>query len=246
MSLSLHAAAVTDIGLVRTNNEDSAHAGRQLIAVADGIGGMPAGELASEMVIKAIAWLDDAPAQPDPVGALTEALTTANEQIRAAGESDGSQDGMGTTLTALLLSGERIGLVHVGDSRGYLLHEDNLLQLTRDDTFVQSLVDQGLLTAAEARNHPRRSIVTQAIQGMEFESTGSTLPARVGDRYLVCSDGLSDAIGDEEIRYALRSTPDPAECAGQLVRMALDAGATDNVTVVVADVVPAGATSARS
>lgn len=237
MSLSLHAAAVTDIGLVRTNNEDSAHAGRRLIAVADGIGGMPAGELASDIVIKAIAWLEEAPDQPDPVRALSDSITAANEQIRAAGESDESQDGMGTTVTALLLAGERIALVHVGDSRGYLLRDGQLTQLTKDDTFVQSLVDQGVLTAAEARVHPRRSIVTQAIQGQEFRSTEKLLQARLADRFLLCSDGLSDVVGDEDICTALRSYPDPSESAGRLVGLALRAGASDNVTVVVADVV---------
>src|SRR5262245_12062445 len=116
MSLALHAAAVTDIGLVRTNNEDSVHAGRRLIAVADGIGGMPAGELASEMVIKSVARLDQDPAPADPIAALLDAVAAANDEIRAACESDESQDGMGTTVTAMLVAGEQIGLMHVGDS----------------------------------------------------------------------------------------------------------------------------------
>lgn len=236
MSLSLHAAAVTDIGHVRTNNEDCAHAGRRLIAVADGIGGMPAGELASAMVIKAIAWLDEAPPAPDPIGALRESIVAANEQIRAAAAADQSQDGMGTTITALLLAGDRAGLVHVGDSRGYLLRGGELTQLTKDDTFVQSLVDQGVLTVAEARVHPRRSIVTQAIQGQEFRATESLLSVRPGDRFMLCSDGLSDVVQDDEIHAVLVGCPDPPNCAERLVRAALDAGATDNVTVVVADV----------
>jgi serine/threonine protein phosphatase PrpC len=237
MSLALHAAAVTDIGLVRTNNEDSVHAGRRLIAVADGIGGMPAGELASDIVIKALAPLDRDPALADPVAALMDAVAAANEDIRAACESDESQDGMGTTVTAMLIAGEQIGLMHVGDSRGYLFRDDTLTQLTKDDTFVQSLVDQGLLTLAEARIHPRRSIVTQAIQGSDFQSTTSLLQAKPGDRLLVCSDGLSDALEDEQLWQVLRSSADPAGCAGHLVAMALSAGATDNVTVAVADVV---------
>ena len=111
---------------------------------------------------------------------------------------------MGTTVTALLLSGEQLGLMHVGDSRAYLLRDDTLTQLTKDDTFVQSLVDQGLLTIAEARVHPRRSIVTQAIQGMEFQSTTSLLQAKPGDRLLICSDGLSDALDDDQIWQVLR------------------------------------------
>ena len=144
---------------------------------------------------------------------------------------------MGTTVTALLLSGEQLGLMHVGDSRAYLLRDDTLTQLTKDDTFVQSLVDQGLLTIAEARVHPRRSIVTQAIQGMEFQSTTTLIQAKPGDRLMVCSDGLSDALDDDQIWQVLRSAADPAGCAGHLVAMALNAGASDNVTVAVADVV---------
>ena len=237
MSLALHAASVTDIGLVRTNNEDSVHAGSRLIAVADGIGGMPAGELASDIVIKAIAHLDEAPPAGDPVAALVAAVATANEQIRVACESDESHDGMGTTVTAMLLCGEQMGLMHVGDSRAYLLRDDTLTQLTKDDTFVQSLVDQGLLTVAEARVHPRRSIVTQAVQGLEFQSTTSLLQAKPGDRLLICSDGLSDALEDDQIWQVLRASADPAGCAGHLVAMALNAGASDNVTVAVADVV---------
>lgn len=239
---------VSDIGLVRTNNEDAAHAGRRLVALADGIGGLPSGELASDIVVRALAALDDELAgsgrrrasvqvASDALSALTETVEAANQQILEAGESDTSHDGMGTTVTALLLSGDEVALLNVGDSRCYLHRDAKLSQLTKDDTFVQTLVDQGLLTADEARSHPRRSIVTQALQGLPYEATTAVHQVRPGDRFLLCSDGLSDVVVDAVIERTLSAYPNPRECAKRLVRLALDAGASDNVTVVVADVV---------
>jgi PPM family protein phosphatase len=274
MSLVLRAAAVTDIGLSRMNNEDSAYAGPRLAVVADGIGGMPAGELASALVVRELAPLDPggamaaalngAVAEPvtkamppvidptgeqptvripdataDPVEALREAVAAANQKIRYITDSDLDSDGMGTTVTALLLAGDQLGLLHVGDSRGYRMHTGVLGQITRDDTYVQTLVDQGLISPAEARNHPRRSVVMQAVQGLEYEPACSFLPAVAGDRYLLCSDGLSDVVDDEAIADALASEPDVTRCAQLLVRLALEAGAPDNITVVVADVAKA-------
>jgi len=274
MSLVLRAAAVTDIGLSRMNNEDTAYAGVRLAVVADGIGGMPAGELASALVVRELAPLDPAGAmavplhgdgsepstkplppvsdptgeQPtvriigtDPVAALRDAVAAANQKIRNITDSDLDSDGMGTTVTALLLAGDQIGLLHVGDSRGYVLHGGVLEQITRDDTYVQTLIDQGLLSTADARRHPRRSVVMQAVQGLEYEPTCSTRPAIVGDRYLLCSDGLSDVVDDEAITDALKSEPDVPQCARLLVQLALAAGAPDNVTVIVADVARNGA-----
>jgi PPM family protein phosphatase len=242
MSLMLRSVKVSDIGLVRTNNEDAAHAGRRLVALADGIGGMPSGELASAIVVQALATLDAEPDGPAPMrdalAALKGAVEVANQQILEAGESDTSHDGMGTTVTALLLSGEEIALLNVGDSRCYLHRDGELSQLTKDDTLVQTLVDQGILTADEARVHPRRSIVTQALQGLSYEATSAVHPVRPGDRFLLCSDGLSDMVVDKVIGDTLHAYPDLRECAEHLVKLALDAGASDNVTVVVADVVP--------
>jgi PPM family protein phosphatase len=268
MSLVLRTAAVTDIGLSRMNNEDAAIAGPRLAAVADGIGGMPAGELASALVIRELASLDrnGAMARPargdesgptiqlvlpsvdptveladgaDPIAALRDTVDSANRKIREITDSDQDSDGMGTTVTALLLSGDKLALLHVGDSRGYLWHDGKLEQITRDDTYVQTLVDEGLISLAEARNHPRRSVVMQAVQGLEYEPTCSVLPVRVGDRYLLCSDGLSDVVEDATIADALGTEPDPGRCAELLVGLALRAGAPDNVTVVVADVAQA-------
>jgi protein phosphatase len=236
MSLVLHSAAVTDIGLGRTNNEDSAHSGHRLIAVADGIGGMPAGELASAIVIRELEPLDDPAREGDPMEALRTAVAAANLKIRDISDQDQASDGMGTTVTAMLLAGDQLALFHVGDSRGYRLHEGTIAQITKDDTYVQTLVDQGLISPDEARVHPRRSVVMQAVQGLDYEPTCVLHPAVVGDRYLVCSDGLSDVVEEAAIADALGSEPDPAACARLLVNFALEAGAPDNVTVVVADV----------
>ena len=237
MTLRLHATTVTDVGLVRSNNEDAAHAGRHVVALADGIGGMPAGELASSIVVRALAALDARPVAEEPEAALRDTVEAANKTILEVSEADAARDGMGTTVTALMLSGDQVALINVGDSRCYLERDGELYRLTKDDTFVQALVDEGLLTPAEARNHPRRSIVTQALQGLPYEATSTTRSTRPGDRFLLCSDGLSDMVTDEAIGLALRTHPDLDQCARSLIRLALDAGASDNVTVVVADVV---------
>ncbi|HZN17966.1 MAG TPA: PP2C family serine/threonine-protein phosphatase [Micromonosporaceae bacterium] len=237
MSFTLRSAAVSDLGLVRTNNEDSAYAGRQLLAVADGIGGLPAGELASDLVVRSLAPLEEASGQGEALLDLRRALDAANQQIREAADGDPSRDGMGTTVTALLLRGDELAVLHVGDSRGYLLRDGALRQVTRDDTFVQSLVDRGVLTAEEARRHPQRSLVTRAVQGDHVAPACATLRPEEGDRLLLCSDGLSDYVTDEAIAGALQSHPDPQQCAECLVKLALQAGGPDNITVVVADVV---------
>jgi PPM family protein phosphatase len=236
MGVILRAAMVTDLGLVRSNNEDSAHVGPRLIAVADGMGGLPAGELASDVVIQALAPLDDAADDADPLELLTAAVEDGNNRVADMVDEDPVREGMGTTVTALMLSGDRFGLVHVGDSRCYLLHDGALEQVTRDDTLVQSLVDRGALTPAQARAHPQRSLVTQAVQGRPMTISGGTLEARAGDRYLICSDGLSDVVTDDAIGQALASYPEPQECAEQLVKLAVQAGGPDNITVIVADV----------
>jgi protein phosphatase len=209
MNLILTAATVTDVGLVRTNNEDCAHAGQRVFAVADGVGGMPAGELASAIVIRALADLDAEPDEADPLARLRDAVESANRQIRDAAAANPAHEGMGTTVTALLLAGDQVALAHVGDSRCYLLRDGELSQLTRDDTFVQELVEHGLLTAAQARTHPHRSLVTQAVQGEDLSPALRLLTPCPGDRFLLCSDGLSDAISDEAIAGVLRAVSDP-------------------------------------
>jgi protein phosphatase len=246
MSLTLHSALVTDLGLIRQNNEDSAYAGSRLLVIADGVGGAPAGEDASALVIRALSALETADLGDDPADAVLQRLQAANDDIRQAAIDDPSKDGMGTTVTIIVLSdpgAESAGavtVVHVGDSRAYLLRDGRLQGLTRDDTYVQSLVDSGLLSPEDARYHPQRSIITQSVQGMDFEATQSLLPVRVSDRFLLCSDGLSDIVTDASIERAMVSHAEPQQCAEQLVKLALQAGAPDNVTVVVADVVKVG------
>jgi protein phosphatase len=236
MTFAVRAAAATDQGLGRSNNEDSVFAGNRLFVVADGMGGLPAGELASDILVQALAVVDDMPDTGEPLQDMLAALRTANERIEAAVADDGARDGMGTTVTALLLSGDSVAALNVGDSRCYLVRDGGLTQLTRDDTYVQALVDQGVLTPDDARRHPQRALVTQAVQGGDFQPTGRMVPIRAGDRFLLCSDGLTDYVTDEVIGETLRDVPDRDACADELIRRTLEAGAPDNVSVIVCDV----------
>jgi serine/threonine protein phosphatase PrpC len=239
MTLVLRYAARSDRGLVRANNEDSVYAGARLLALADGMGGHAAGEVASQLVIAALAHLDDDEPGGDLLAALNNAVHDGNSAIAGHVEEDPELEGMGTTLTAILFAGNRLGLVHIGDSRGYLLRDGELTQITKDDTFVQTLVDEGRITAEEAHSHPQRSLIMRALTGHEVEPTLIMREARVGDRYLLCSDGLSDPVSQDTIAEALQ-IPDVAESADRLIELALRGGGPDNVTVVVADVVDYG------
>lgn len=236
MTLVLRYAARSDRGLVRANNEDSVYAGARLLALADGMGGHAAGEVASQLVIAALAHLDDDEPGGDLLSKLDTAVREGNSAIAAHVEADPELEGMGTTLTAILFAGNRLGLVHIGDSRGYLLRDGELTQITKDDTFVQTLVDEGRITAEEAHSHPQRSLIMRALTGHEVEPTLIMREARAGDRYLLCSDGLSDPVSHETILEALQIA-DVAESADRLIELALRGGGPDNVTVVVADVV---------
>jgi serine/threonine protein phosphatase PrpC len=236
MSLILRAVAASDVGLVRSNNEDAVHVGERLLVVADGMGGLPAGELASEILVRALSVVDKMPDTGEPLQDLLAALQTANERIEAAVADDAEREGMGTTVTALLLAGDRIAALNVGDSRCYLSRDGQLTQLTRDDTYVQALVDQGVLTPDDARRHPQRALVTQAVQGGDFRPGGRMVPVRPGDRFLLCSDGLTDYVADEVIGQTLRVYADRQVCAAELIARTLEAGAPDNVTVIVADI----------
>lgn len=236
MTLVLRYAARSDRGLVRANNEDSVYAGARLLALADGMGGHAAGEVASQLVIAALAHLDDDEPGGDLLSKLDAAVREGNSAIAAHVEADPELEGMGTTLTAILFAGNRLGLVHIGDSRGYLLRDGELTQITKDDTFVQTLVDEGRITAEEAHSHPQRSLIMRALTGHEVEPTLIMREARAGDRYLLCSDGLSDPVSHDTILEALQ-IPDVSESADRLIELALRGGGPDNVTVVVADVV---------
>ncbi|MGH3563989.1 MAG: PP2C family protein-serine/threonine phosphatase, partial [Mycobacterium sp.] len=236
MTLALQYAARSDRGLVRTNNEDSVYAGARLLALADGMGGHAAGEVASQLVIAALAHLDDDEPGGDLLSKLDTAVQEGNSAIAAHVDAQPELEGMGTTLTAILFAGDRLGLVHIGDSRGYLLRDGELTQITKDDTFVQTLVDDGRITKEEAHSHPQRSLIMRALTGHEVEPTLTMREARAGDRYLLCSDGLSDPVSDETIAEA-QQIPDVSESAYRLIELALRGGGPDNVTVVVADVV---------
>ncbi|MGH3729121.1 MAG: PP2C family protein-serine/threonine phosphatase [Micromonosporaceae bacterium] len=239
MTLLLRAATATDLGLHRDNNEDSLYAGRQLLVVADGVGGQPAGEVASELVIRTLEPLDAEP-DGDPLPVLRAAVEAANRAIREAAAADPEHGGMATTVTALLLCGDQAALVHVGDSRAYRLRDGELTQLTTDHTYVQWLVQRGMLKPEEARHHPKRSVVTQVAQGEEIEPQTELLSVRPGDRFLVCSDGLSDVVVDADIRDVLVGKVAATEAVADLVTLALRGGGPDNISVVIADAVATG------
>ncbi|BAL91604.1 putative serine/threonine protein phosphatase [Actinoplanes missouriensis 431] len=239
MTLQLRWAAVTDQGHVRSNNEDCHYAGDHLLVVCDGMGGMAAGDLASRLAIEAMVSLD-APIPTDlQMDALHRALEVANGRIAEQVAADPSLQGMGTTLTAVLFNGERAAMAHVGDSRAYLLRDGRLNQLTKDDTYVQMLIDQGLLKPEEAAGHPRRAVVTRVLQGEPVTPAYVIVEPQEGDRWLLCSDGLTGVVTDATLEQELRAIPDPKSCSERLVDLALRGGGPDNVTVVVADVTAA-------
>ena len=247
MTLALRYAARSHIGLVRTGNEDSGYAGPSMLVVADGMGGHAAGELASAAAVATFAAID-AESDPDSeADALTEmaggVATTTAEIRRVVGERP-QFAGMGTTLTAIAWRHGLVNVVHVGDSRAYLLRDGVLSQMTHDHTYVQMLVDTGRITAEEALTHARRNLLVRAIDGVnDVEPDLQAREARAGDRYLLCSDGLCGVISEATLTHVL-AEGDPTYAVTALVDAALEAGAPDNVTVVVADVVELGSTEA--
>lgn len=245
MKLALDFVAVSDRGLVRGNNEDSAYAGPHLLVLADGMGGHAAGEVASQLMVEHLEHLDRDPEDADMLALLGAAAEDANAAIESSVADHPDQAGMGTTLTALMFNGREFGLIHVGDSRGYLLRDGELRQLTVDDTFVQSLVDEGRLAPEDVSTHPQKSLILKAYTGRPVEPHLEVVEVQPGDRVLLCSDGLSDPVTRETIEVALGDgTPEMA--AQRLVELALRSGGPDNVTVVVAEVVEAGGAAAQS
>ncbi len=246
MSLMLRFAARSDVGLIRTNNEDAVYAGPRLVAVADGMGGHAAGDVASAVTIATLAPLDDDDPPSDLLGVLEQSIRQANDQLRQMMDSDAELDGMGTTLTALLWGGTRLALAHIGDSRAYLLRDGELTQITHDHTLVQHMVDLGQLDEADVPTHPQRSVILRVLNGRpDAEADLSIREARAGDRYLLCSDGLSGVVSKETLRETL-TLGDPEQVVDSLVDLALRGGAPDNVTCVVCDVVEAGTAAAGS
>lgn len=236
MTLRLHYTVASDRGLVRGNNEDSAYAGPNLLVLADGMGGHAAGEIASQIMVTHLQRLDADPGDNDMLALLGGIAEDANREIAKMVRERPETDGMGTTLTALMFNGRDLGLCHVGDSRGYRMRDGRLEQMTVDDTFVQSLVDEGKLDPEDVSTHPQKSLILKAYTGRPVDPTLTTLDARPGDRLLLCSDGLSDPVTASTIEEALQvGTPEVA--AQRLIELALRSGGPDNITVVVADVV---------
>lgn len=224
----------TDIGYVRDHNEDSLIIIPPLFAVADGMGGYEAGEIASEITVNTLAEL--APSHLDAEG-LTAAVEAANYNVMKAPRQGIGRDGMGTTLTAAMLEGERLLIAQVGDSRAYLLHKGHLQQITRDHSLMADLIEAGQITPEEARVHPNRSVITRAIgSDIHMRPDIYELNVDAGDRILLCSDGLSSMISNNAIESIMRRQSDAQHCADELVTAALENGGADNVTVVVADV----------
>jgi protein phosphatase len=241
--LELRCSALSDTGLVREANQDSVHAGARVLAVADGCG--PKGAPASTAAVRALTFLDDEPLSAgnvldlleDAVEGAARAVADLVPRHAATGAPEG--EGTGSTLTALVWTGSRLALVHIGDSRAYVLRDGGLFRITHDHTLVQSMIDEGRLTPEEATTHPQRSLLLKAL------GTAAPVPdlrlqdVRPGDRYLLCSDGLSAVVPDEGIERLLASAPGPDAAVRALVGAANDAGGPDNVSCVVADVVEA-------
>ena len=224
----------TDIGCLRDHNEDSLVVTPPLFAVADGMGGHAAGEVASEIAVRVLSEL--APEHPDGE-ALGRAIEEANRAVIQAAREGRGRQGMGTTMTAAMLEGERLIIAQVGDSRAYLLHQGKLQQLTRDHSLMADMIEAGQLTPEEARTHPQRSVITRALgSDAHLHPDIYEINVETGDRLLICSDGLSGMIFDDQIENTLRRVQDPQRCASQLVNEAIAAGGHDNVTVIVADV----------
>ena len=233
--------AASHVGMVRQQNEDAFVAEGNVFAVADGMGGHNAGEVASALAVEGLRRA--AAAGFSAAESLVTAINTTNATIHEASGGLSEQRGMGTTLTALVplpaTDGEpqRVVVANVGDSRIYLWRGNELKQVSADHSYVQELLSEGLITAAEARIHPRRNIVTRAL-GIEGDVNADSwvLPMVVGDRYVLCSDGLVDEVDDDEIAAILRASTNPQVAADHLVRVANDHGGRDNTTVVVVDI----------
>jgi serine/threonine protein phosphatase PrpC len=236
----LQAGAATDVGRVRQINEDRYLADERLFAVADGVGGHQAGEVASQTSVETL--LRTFTEGEHTTEGLITAAEAANQAVWQLAQASREKRGMGTTLTALALvsegGDEQLALINVGDSRAYLLQQGELIQLTEDHSLVEELVRDGKLTPAEAQVHPQRSIITRAL-GMEpqIEVDSWEIIPYTGDRILLCSDGLTNELSDERIASTLRQLADPQEAAHDLVRQARAAGGSDNITVVIVDVV---------
>lgn len=249
MPVDFRFAARSDVGLVRKNNQDSGYAGPHLLVLADGMGGPAGGDIASSVAVAHMAPLDadDHPADR-MLSLLRNALNSAHDELVERSQVDPDLHGLGTTCIALMRSGSKLAMVHIGDSRAYLLREGTLTQVTTDHSFVQYLIQTGQITPEEAENHPQRSVVLRILGDSDSDVVPdeSIREAVVGDRWLLCSDGLSGVVSPDTIIETLASIDDPGECAEKLIRLALRSGGPDNITCVIADVVPSDSVEPQS
>jgi serine/threonine protein phosphatase PrpC len=236
--LALRYAVRSDVGLLREGNKDSAYAGPRLLAVADGMGGHAAGEVASSLTIASMAKLDSEPPGGDMLAELASAVAAANARLQEMIIANPEVEGMGTTLTALYWSDGHAAVCHIGHSRGYLLRDGEIYQITHDHTLVQSLVDEGRISADDVATHPQRGEMLRVLDGRSVaEPDLSVHDSQAGDRYLLCSDGLSGVVSDQTLRETLATIEDPEAVTRQLIELALHGGGPDNITCIVADVV---------
>ena len=243
MTFRLQYAAISDVGRVRKDNQDSGYAGPWLLSVCDGVGGAARGDLASSTAIGQLRRLDVAPEDDHDEGHRLElvagALHRASDKIGDLVDEEPSLSGTSTTATVALFDGARLAMGHVGDSRAYLYRAGQISQLTSDHTFVQSLIDEGRISEEDARTHPHRNLILKALDGVhDVDPDLFTVELAESDRILLCSDGASGSLDNSRLVDIL-STGSPDFAAVELVRASLEAGSTDNVTCIVADVVPA-------
>ena len=232
-------AAISHVGKIRSNNQDSGYAGAHLFVVADGMGGHAGGDVASALTIKHITEIDRAfGSAAEAEAALRDALISANGVLAETVFDHSELTGMGTTVSGMVLVGDKVAIAHIGDSRIYRLRGGELTQITSDHTFVQRLVDSGRITVEEAAVHPRRSVLMRVLGDVDATPEIDTLviDTEAGDRWLLCSDGLSSYVSEEKIAAALSSNDDARAVVERLVKDSLDQGAPDNVTIVVVDI----------
>ena len=241
--IEFRCAARSDVGLVRSNNQDSGYAGPNLLVLADGMGGPAGGDIASSVAIAHLVPLDSDSYPADKMlPLLREALMDAHDELSDRSRRDKDLEGLGTTCIAVMRSGNKLAMVHIGDSRAYVLRGEALTQVTTDHSFVQYLVESGQITPEEAEHHPNKNVVLRVLGDSQADVTPDETirEAVVGDRWLLCSDGLSGVVSPETLGAVLAEIDDPGECAEELIRLALRAGGPDNITCVVADIVKPG------
>ena len=247
----MYSTVVSDVGTVRSNNQDSAFAGEHLIAICDGMGGHAGGDTASTIAIRSLAHIEQDNVDGD-VQVVSHMMATsvmaAHDAIVGKAKRERRLAGMGTTVTSVALVAGCWVLAHIGDSRAYLLHDGHLVRMTSDHSYVQHLIDTGRISEAEARNHPQRNVVMRVLGDFDIDSRPDIAirKAHPSDRWLLCSDGLCGVLEDSTLEEVLSTCADQEECAQRLVSMALRAGSTDNVTAVIADALPLRRAAARA